>query len=148
MIEKINTSDNILITASTDKDNDYVAAKLIEADIKTLLLTQDEPIIQMNYVIKNDDGTIVGGIIARMYYWKLLYIDSLWVDEQCRNKGYGSTLLKKVEDEAKMLGCSQAHLDTFAFQAPSFYQRHGYEICGTMNDCPPGHKKLSLRKFF
>ena len=142
------TKTDFLVFASTDQDNDYVAAKLIEADTKALFLTQEEPIIQMNYVIKNDGGIIVGGIIARMYYWKLLYIDSLWVDEQYRNKGYGSTLLKKVEDEAKKLGCSQGHLDTFDFQAPNFYQRNGYEICGTMNDCPPGHKKLSLRKFF
>ena len=37
-------------------------------------------------------------------------------------------LLNKVESEAKAIGATLAHLDTFDFQAKDFYIKHGYEV--------------------
>jgi hypothetical protein len=37
-------------------------------------------------------------------------------------------------------------LDTFDFQARGFYERNGYELFGTLDDCPPGHKRYYLKK--
>jgi ribosomal protein S18 acetylase RimI-like enzyme len=147
MISKIKSKDDLLIVISTPQDNDYVKAKLLESDAKAVPCTQDGPHLDMNYVIKDSSGKVIGGIIANMYCWKMLYIDSLWVDEQYRGHGYGSVLLKKVEGQAKQKGCTLSHADTFDFQAPDFYVRHGYEICGEIDNCPPGHKRLSLRKY-
>ena len=136
------------IITGTIQDSDYIEAKLLEYNAKAVPFTQNEPLIHMNYVIKNRDNKVIGGIIALLYSWKILFIDLLWVDEQYRGYGYGSALLKKVEDEAKQMGCTLAHLDTFDFQAKNFYLRHGYAICGEIDNCPPGHKRFSLRKIF
>ena len=39
-------------------------------------------------------------------------------------------------------------LDTFAFQAPAFYEKQGYTLFGTIEDLPPGHARYFLQKRF
>ncbi len=70
----------------------------------------------------------------------------LWVDEAHRGKGYGSILLEEVEKIAKEKECTLIHLDTFDFQAKDFYLKHGYELFGVLDDCPPGHKRFFMKK--
>ena len=41
------------------------------------------------------------------------------------------------EEEAKAMGATLVHLDTFDWQAKDFYLKHGYEIFGVLDDCPP-----------
>lgn len=136
----------IAIVESSMADLDFVDNKIIEFNAQQVPFTQQEPFIQLSYVIKDNDGIIVSGINASLYCWKILYVSMLWVDLRYRNYGYGSRLLKKVEDEALKMGCGLAHLDTFDFQAKDFYLKHGYEIFGTLEDCPPGHTKYFMKK--
>lgn len=72
------------------------------------------------------DGRTVAGIVA----WAIgpdVHIDMLGVDEAARRQGLGSALLSHVEDVARDEGCTTASVDTFSFQAPEFYPRHGYK---------------------
>lgn len=46
----------------------------------------------------------------------------------------------------KWLYVDLLYLDTFDFQARPFYERHGYEVFGTLDDYPPGHSRFFLRK--
>ena len=88
---------------------------------------------------------VVGGVIAHVFGgW--VYISLLWVDESLRNRGYGTALLDRMEREAARLGCGHAHLDTYSFEARPFYERHGYEVFGTLEDYPSGHRKYFLKK--
>jgi GNAT superfamily N-acetyltransferase len=57
-----------------------------------------------------------------------LYIEILWVHEDFLKKGYGTALLKDVEQLSRENGCILIHLDTFDFQAKAFYEKHGYEV--------------------
>ena len=81
-----------------------------------------------------------------MYCWKVIYLDILWVDERYRKSGLGSQLLKNLEEIAREEECTLIHLDTFDFQAKDFYIRHGYELFGTLEDCPEGHCRYYLKK--
>ena len=91
------------------------------------------------------DQVIVGGLIGATY-WEWLYIDLLWVKQELRGRGYGHRLLTLAEDEARQRGARNAYLDTFSFQAPDFYERHGYRVFGKLRDFPPGHQRYFLTK--
>ena len=71
---------------------------------------------------------------------------NLWIREDLRGCGYGHRLLTLLEDAARQHGAKNAYLDTFSFQAPDFYQKHGYQVFGTLKDFPVGHKRYYLRK--
>ena len=97
------------------------------------------------YVLNSPEKEIVGGVLAELY-WKWLFIELLWMKEELRGQGYGHTLLTKVETEARNRGAKNAYLDTFSFQAPEFYAKHGYRQFGELQDFPKGHQRLFLTK--
>ena len=99
----------------------------------------------LNIVEYDSDGTIIGGILGGTY-WGWLYVDILWVDEKHRYRGIGSRLLCAAEQEAMRRGCHHAHLDTMSWQAPAFYQKHGYQTIGILPDIPEGAQKHLLMK--
>ena len=57
-------------------------------------------------------------------------------------------LMNDAEREAIRRGCRGAWLDTYSFQARGFYERLGYTIFGTIDNYPPGHSRIFLKKTF
>jgi GNAT superfamily N-acetyltransferase len=101
----------------------------------------------VGYFLKTAVGEILGGLTG--YVWgPWLNVDLLWISERVRGRGYGSSLLQQAEAFAEERGATGATLQTHSFQAPGFYQRHGYEVFGQLDDFPVGHTKLYLRKYF
>lgn len=43
-------------------------------------------------------------------------------------------------------GCRLILLDSFSFQAPDFYKKHGYREYGVVEDHPKGHSQHFLEK--
>lgn len=127
-------------------DEDYICDSLVEYNLYQVPATQKIHFENINKKILNANGEIIAGCVSRMYCWNVLYIDILWVDKKYRNQGLGSKLLEYVEDTAKKKGCYLIHLDTFDFQAKDFYFKHGYEVFGTLKDCPKGHCRYYLKK--
>ena len=99
----------------------------------------------LNIVEYDADGNIIGGILGGTY-WGWMYVDILWVHEDHRGKGIGSKLLTEAETEAKARGCHHVHLDTMSWQAPKFYEKHGYSVIGILPDIPKGNQKYLLMK--
>jgi GNAT superfamily N-acetyltransferase len=97
------------------------------------------------FVLKAPDQEIVGGVIDATY-WDWLYIDLMWVKEEIRGHGFGHRLLTLAEDEARQRGAKNAYLDTFSFQSPDFYKKHGYQVFGQLHDFPAGHQRYFLTK--
>lgn len=99
----------------------------------------------LNIVEYDADGNIIGGILGGTY-WGWMYVDILWVHENHRGKGIGAKLLTEAETEAKARGCHHVHLDTMSWQAPKFYEKHGYSVIGILPDIPKGNQKYLLMK--
>jgi GNAT superfamily N-acetyltransferase len=97
------------------------------------------------YVLNDPDGKTVGGVLAEIY-WGWLYIDLLWIDEELRRNGYGTSLMARIEEEARQMGATNAYLDTFSFQAPEFYENLGYHSFGELGDFPEGMRRFFMKK--
>ena len=63
-----------------------------------------------------------------------------------RGKRWATKLMDQAEDYARERHCHSVELDTHSFQARPFYERRGYEVFGTLDDHPKGHKKFFLKK--
>lgn len=96
--------------------------------------------------LKDEAGTITGGVHGNYSDFGWLYISTLWVSERLRGLGYGTRLMRDIELEAIKRGCTNAYLDTFSFQAPELYRKLGYEVFGELKDFPAGHSRIFLRK--
>jgi GNAT superfamily N-acetyltransferase len=96
-------------------------------------------------LVKDAAGAVVGGLWGATY-WQWLFIQYFWVPEGLRGRGLGAEVLRRAELEARFRGCRGVWLDTFSFQAPAFYERHGYRVFGTLDDYPPGHHRIFLTK--
>lgn len=139
---------NLIIKNGNDKDSDYIIEKLVEYNLSKVPQTQEKAYVWLNKIIENDNKKIVGGILAKMYCWNVIYIDALWIDENYRGCGLGEKLLFAIEKIAKEEKCNLIHLDTFDFQAKDFYIKNGYEIFGVLDECPKNHKRYFLKKSF
>ena len=105
----------------------------------------DEHAKRLCFVLKGPDQAVLGGVIG-ITYWDWLYIDLMWIQEELRGRGFGHKLLTLAEEEARGRGAKNVYLDTFSFQAPDFYKKHGYRVFGELPDFPPGHQRYFLTK--
>jgi GNAT superfamily N-acetyltransferase len=92
-----------------------------------------------------EDDSIVAGICGNTW-GGTCELRQFWVDESRRHRGLGTKLYGAAEQEARRRGCTQIVLMTFSFQAPAFYQRHGFEIIATIDNHPLGHRNLLMCK--
>jgi len=110
------------------------------------LPTTGRPGFQPLAVFARDaDGALVGGMYA-LVNWNWLQVSLVWLAESRRRAGLGSRLLAALEAAAIERGCTQAHLDTFSYQARPFYERHGYRVFATLEDYPSGQQRYFMRK--
>ena len=108
---------------------EYNLARIEEKDPQDLGVT-----------LRGEDGVLLAGLIGETHgLW--LTVKYLWVSERCRRRGYGSILLQTAEETARERGCRYAFLDTFDFQAPLFYQKHGYREAFTLENYPVSGKR-------
>ena len=92
-----------------------------------------------------ETGEATGGLFGRTA-WRWLAIETLFVPPPLRAAGLGRRLVAQAEAEALRRGCLGAWVDTFSHQAPGFYQGLGYRRFGEIEDHPPGHRRIFLRK--
>ena len=89
----------------------------------------------LNLYVEDEKGNLLAGLIAETFgNW--LEIEYLFVKEDLRGQGIGSQLLQRAESEAKKRNCFFAFVNTYQFQAPAFYQKHGYQEVFILKDYP------------
>ena len=104
---------------------------------------EQAPIASFGLLVRGDGGKLEAGLIAECYAGSM-FVKYLWVHGSRRRGGIGRGLILEAERRAASLGCRQAWLDTFSFQAPEFYKKLGYREFGRL-DYPP-HSRIFLQK--
>ncbi|MEU9385534.1 GNAT family N-acetyltransferase [Streptomyces sp. NPDC048279] len=95
--------------------------------------------------VTDEAGELIGGLAA--WTWGgLCGIAMLWVREDSREDGWGGKILRAAEEEARRRGCDRVAVSSFTFQAPGFYQRHGYAETGRTLGIPGGHADVHMFK--
>ncbi len=91
------------------------------------------------------DGRVVGGLRGFVFLnW--LRVEVLFVDEDSRGTGIGSSLLLDAERLAREHGAQNAAVESFEWQAPGFYQSHGYAEVARMEGYANGYYLAIMRK--
>lgn len=129
----------------SDAEADFIENKLQQYNLTTSPPTQDPLRRFLRLALRDESGTIQGGVLGYMYR-HCLFIDILWVDESCRGTGAGKALLLQAEAIARQWGATLVHLDTFSFQAPEFYQHCGYTVFGVLDGYRDGISRYYLKK--
>ncbi|UPW82032.1 N-acetyltransferase [Lysinibacillus sp. Ag94] len=100
---------------------------------------------EINLFLTDEKDQIRGGILGEVC-WNWLEIHTLMIDEDIRGLGLGSKLLVEIERIALNNKCDFIKVDTLSFQALDFYQNHGYQIYGTLDNVGRDYKHYYLKK--
>lgn len=93
-----------------------------------------------------DNNNLIAGANACMTAFKILYVSTVFVDENYRNNKIGTTLMNEVENRAKLLGANMIRLDTFDWQGKDFYCSLGYEEVGSYENKADGFSEYFFLK--
>ncbi len=78
------------------------------------------------FVAKEEDKLL--GVITGNAYYQEVHIRDLIVMDEFRHQHIGTQLVQTVEKYFKNKGYKNINLTTYAFQAPDFYQKCGFEV--------------------
>jgi GNAT superfamily N-acetyltransferase len=125
----------------TPLEIDWVEDRLYEFNVAA---TGHADGLGLGFVIHDAAGDVAG--MAAGYSWGgVSELKQMWVREDLRGSGQGSALLTAFIDEARARGCELLWVMTYDFQAPAFYQRHGFEPVAELGPWPKGHVQHFLR---
>ena len=93
-----------------------------------------------------EDEKLIAGLDAVVTAFKILYVSTVFVDENYRRKGVGAMLIKEMEKRAKAMGVNTIRLDTFSWQGKDFYEALGYEAVGHYENAEDGYSEYFFLK--
>lgn len=99
-----------------------------------------------------DAGAFIGCISGLFYNsgpandnWFVL--TDLFLEKAYRRQGYGTDLLRSIEKQAAALGVKNVATWVAGYEAPGFFQKHGYEVfCEYENWYHAGYSRIGLQK--
>ena len=114
-IEKVTDIDEKIGTVLDLEFENYAKKNCIECNYEDLFFLAKE-------------GEEVLGVITGRAYYKEVHVQDLIVVEKYRKQHIGMQLLSKVEEYAREKKVENINLSTYAFQAPEFYKKNGYQV--------------------
>ena len=93
-----------------------------------------------------DDGRLVAGLDACITAFRILYVSTVFVDQEYRRKGLGALLIREMEKRAAAMGVNTVRLDTFNWQGKEFYEALGYQCVGHYDHDEDGYSEYFFLK--
>ena len=96
--------------------------------------------------IMREGGKAIGILRFNMMFEFVPFLTLLWLDEQCRGKGYGSKAMEFWENEMRSLGYKMIMVSTQVDETGQhFYRKIGYKDMGSIvMDIPPYQQPLEM----
>lgn len=126
----------------SDDQIEMIDRQLLEYD-RNYIQYRLEGCINLGYTV---EGSLVAGVNAYISAFKILYVDTVFVQEKYRMQGIGRRLIEEVEKRAKELGANTIRLDTFNWQGYHFYKRLGYKEVGHYANEEDGYEEYFFLK--
>ena len=93
-----------------------------------------------------EDGKLIAGLDACITAFKILYVSTVFVDQDHRKQGYGAKLIHEMEKRAAAMGVNMIRLDTFSWQGKEFYEAMRYEVVGSYENPTDGYAEFFFIK--
>lgn len=106
----------------------------LESYTKKIVPELEQEYQQISFVYESE-GVVLGRIVG-FIHWDHLQIELFYVSNNTQGQGIGTKLLNHVESIAKQQSKSYIFLETMSFNAPKFYEKHGYEVVGKIVNSP------------
>ncbi|MGC6176931.1 GNAT family N-acetyltransferase [Lacrimispora sp. 38-1] len=125
-----------------EADQKYIFEGLLEYNLERI---EDKNPRDLGIYLQDEAGRKIAGLIGSTHgNW--LSVKYLWVSKELRGQQIGSKILEQAEKTAVERGCKYSFLDTFSFQAPLFYKKHGYREVFTLENYPVTGKRYYFTK--
>ncbi|MFJ9463089.1 GNAT family N-acetyltransferase [Viridibacillus arvi] len=134
-----------IIKEKNKNSHDYINDQLYKYNLAHFPVDLRGRYQEISIFLKDEHGNVRGGIIGQVC-WNWLEIHSLIVDEDLREYGYGTELLLEIEKIAIETKCDFIKVDTLSFQALGFYEKHGYEVFGSIDNVGRDYEHYYLKK--
>jgi GNAT superfamily N-acetyltransferase len=121
------TVDVVLTDEPAAADEAVISTGLDEFNLASAGIQDRQPLAVL--VKDGATGQTLGGLTGRTSLG-LWFVDLLYLPDSLRGSGLGRQVLELAETEARRRGCVSGFLFTINFQAPEFYQRHGWKEFG------------------
>ncbi len=144
MTERLDKGDSPTIAVFDDTANS--GAEFVAASLSAEIAAGFGPANGLPLAIVASAGDTVAGGLNGVTHWGWCYIRHLWVHTDWRHRGLGHRLLAEAETQARTRACVGLYVDTFDPGAAAFYERAGFVRFGKIEDFPPGHARMFLRK--
>jgi GNAT superfamily N-acetyltransferase len=123
-------------------DLEVVRQGLYAFNMRTM---HDDRFLDIAIFLRDEANAVQGGLLGAVWAgW--FHLEFLWIAEAYRHLSYGDQLIHAAEAEARAFGGTSAYVETFSFQARPFYERHGFQVVGAINNYPPGQTYYLLSK--
>jgi ribosomal protein S18 acetylase RimI-like enzyme len=132
MTVRLATKADVRICARIEKQESGESIEIIEDEIEKQIEDEDHFIF-----VAEEERKVVGFISAEWHKWNnSLYIDSLYIDENHRNRGHGSQLLKQMIRKSREIRSKKVFIDVESgnTNALILYLKHGFEVNGYVQD--------------
>ncbi len=117
-----------------------------ELDLVNAAAVPGAAAVELTVRILDDDDELLGGISG--WTWQQAAgIAMTWVRADQRGTGVGARLVGRFEETAAERGARRVFVTSFTFQAPGFYERHGYREIFRWDGVPvDGQADVHMRK--
>ena len=132
------------IADGNEADSEYIDNKLDEYNLPFLKPKHDY--IKINRKLIDENGNVVAAIMAGVSGIDDGWIWKIWVNEDHRDQGLGSLLLKHFEKKAKENGATKLIAEEVYDWNVGFFLKNGYKVAGVLSDLPKGHSYYIVEK--